>query len=46
MPSSLGESRVIGVNRRGQPYGDKARQELSRLVFGKAVKVETTGKDR
>ena len=31
---------------KGQPYGDKAKQELSRLVVGKTVKLETTAKDR
>lgn len=36
----------IDAPEKGQPFGDKARQELGRLVFGKAVKVQTTGKDR
>jgi hypothetical protein len=36
----------IDTPEKGQSYGDKARQELSRLVFGKSVKVETAGKDR
>jgi hypothetical protein len=36
----------IDAPEKGQPFGDRARQELGRLVFGKKVKVETTGKDR
>jgi len=31
---------------KGQPYFDRVKDELGRLVFGKTVKVETTGKDR
>jgi micrococcal nuclease len=31
---------------KGQPYGDKAKQELSGLAFDKSVTVVTTGKDR
>lgn len=36
----------IDAPEKGQPYGDEAKQELGRLMFGKAVKVATTGKDR
>ena len=36
----------IDAPEKGQPYGDKAKQERGRLVFGKSVKVETKGKDQ
>lgn len=36
----------IEAPEKGQPYGDRAKQELGWLVFGKTVKVETAGKDR
>lgn len=36
----------IDAPERGQPYGTQAKQALSKLVFGKAVTVESTGTDR
>ncbi len=39
-------SEGIDAPEKGQPFGDKGRQELGRLVFGKTVKIETKGKDR
>lgn len=36
----------IDAPEKGQPFGDQARRELSRLVFGQTVQVEATGQDR
>lgn len=36
----------IDAPERGQPWGDRARQELSGLVFGKSVSVQQTDTDR
>lgn len=36
----------IDTPERGQPYGDRARQALSALAFGKAVRVEAEDCDR
>jgi micrococcal nuclease len=37
---------AIDTPERGQPFGTKAKQALSELVFGKAVSVESSGPDR
>ena len=36
----------IDAPERGQPWGDRSRQELSALVFGKSVSVQQTDTDR
>jgi len=36
----------IDAPEKHQPYGTVAKQDLSRLTFGKNVRVEVTGKDR
>ena len=36
----------IDTPEKGQPYGRRAKEELSSLVFGKTVDVKTQGTDR
>lgn len=47
---NLGESKVrlaeIDAPEKGQPYGQRAKQALSDLVFGKVVKVIEVDRDR
>jgi endonuclease YncB( thermonuclease family) len=40
--------RLAGIDtpERGQPFGQRAKEHLSQLVFGKSVEVETEKKDR
>jgi len=40
--------RLSGIDtlERGQPFGTKAKQALSNMVFGQAVTIESSGKDR
>lgn len=40
--------RLSGIDtpERGQPFGTRAKQALSEMVFGKAVSVESSGQDR
>ena len=37
---------AIDTPERGQPYGTKAKQALSDMVFGQSVTIESSGKDR
>lgn len=39
--------RLLGIDtpERGQPYGTKAKQALSDMVFGQSVTIESSGKD-
>lgn len=37
---------AIDTPERGQPFGTKAKEALSNMVFGQSVTVESSGKDR
>lgn len=37
---------AIDTPERGQPFGTKAKQALSEMVFGKSVTVQSSGEDR